>query len=987
MPVGVGAFARLLRRLHVFFTASVVFVALKVAQRLLAWTDPSPARYRLAWSRVHTWCAYRLLGLALKRRGFWVKCCQYVASRGDVLPPEYPAVLNACLDACPADDAEVIRAAVEGELGGRAIEDVFDHFDAARPIASASIAQVHFARLRETGRDVVLKVQHPGVRKFLMQDLRDLSDILNWVSMFEPEFDLRPMMEAWIEMVPYETDFRNEIENVKRVRELFEKAPEILRTRARVPEPIEEMSTETLFVMEYVDGCRIADLAGAGHEQVDRERLVTEITKSFALQLHISGNFNGDPHPGNFLVDESVPGALPVLLDFGISVPLDMETKLGFSRLVLAAVENDSYSLLQSFSDMGIHLNRADPVASMELIKFMFRTTVPQEQTVEESHAFKKRMLQHREKSKVENVEVKSGKIPPGGDDSVYKRPLIDAYPGHLVFFMRSLALLRGLATTLGVRHAYLPVLQKYATEALFDACPKDQRAKELIYRVPVADRESLPRSLSYWRSQRVQSRLEKVLKLLDDHGLFIGCQVAVYHKGELIVDTAAGRRGKHNPRPVQSDAVFNGFNVSEALVSVLFAQMQDEYLVDKTDLLGIRWPQFAVNGKEKTTVQHLLSHTTGIPAFAAKNLTLARLHDDRNGILGDLLRAEPVHKPGKHHEHRFYDLNFGYLAAGMIEHVTGESYINRFEHLTKKLDIADECFCGNLPPSLQADSPTNRVASLSNSILEDLEQGAQDHAGSGEPHASGDDNMGKLYSGDDTMDKAKTAFETILSHQGAPAAGGAAGIDANLLENLPMYFLEPAFFNHPFMRSACVPSANAHFSARALAKVFAVLANDGVVGGKRVLRRGRVREMMRPHFDSRADSPPSSSDRLSPAAHGVAYGAGLPLHDTVKDGHLRRRSAIGCIGIGGTTAFAIPRERFAIAVTVNKLNFVSAASAAIVILVCKSLGMPIPVEFARMEMMAKKIREENRRNGVEADLFQSMKDALAANVASVGGT
>lgn len=241
---------------------------------------------------------------------------------------------------------------------------------------------------------------------------------------------------------------------------------------------------------------------------------------------------------------------------------------------------------------------------------------------------------------------------------------------------------------------------------------------------------------------------------------------------------------------------------------------------------------------------------------------------------------------------------------------------------------------------------------------------------------------MGKLYSGDDTMDKAKMAFETILSHQGIPSSSSAPDLDAKLLEHLPMYFLEPAFFNHPLMRGSCVPSANAHVSARALAKLFAVLAGDGSVGGNRVLRRGRVREMMRPHYDSHPDAP-ASSDRLSPAAHGVAYGAGLPLHDTVKDGHVRRRSAIGCIGIGGTTAFAIPKERFAIAVTVNKLNFVSAASAAIVILVCKTLGVPIPVEFARMEMMAKKIREENRRKGVEADLFQSMKDALAANVAS----
>ncbi len=87
----------------------------------------------------------------------------------------------------------------------------------------------------------------------------------------------------------------------------------------------------------------------------------------------------------------------------------------------------------------------------------------------------------------------------------------------------------------------------------------------------------------------------------------------------------------------------------------------------------------------------------------------------------------------------------------------------------------------------------------------------------------------------------------------------------------------------------------------------------------------------------------------------GAAYGAGMQLYDTVKDGRVRERSAIGCIGIGGTMAFAIPQERFAIAITVNKLNFVSAAAAAIVILVCRTLGVPMPVEFATMETNAKK--------------------------------
>lgn len=714
---------------------------------------------------------------------------------------------------------------------------------------------------------------------------------------------------------------------------------------------------------------------------------------------------------GNFLVDKTTPGGKPVLLDFGISVALENETKLGFSRLVLAAVDNDSFSLLQSFADMGIRLNRADPAASMELIKFMFRTTVPRDQTVEESQRFRRRMLQHRDNSRLEKTSIIAvdcrSDSERAQDDSVYKRPLIDAYPGHLVFFMRSLALLRGIAGMLDVRHAYLPVLRSYAARALHDACPEEERCRSVVYE---PNEENRSPTLFYRRARKVQSRLEKVLTLLADHDLLIGCQVAVYHRDELIVDTAAGRMGKHNPRPVRNDSLFNGFNASEALVAVLFAQMQDEYLVDYTDYLGIRWPEFEVNGKRKMTIAHLLSHRTGLSNVIPRQLPMSRLREDWDGIIQQLVDAQPEHTPGFHHEHRFYDLTFGWIAAGMLERVTGESFCKRLETLTTALGVEDECYCGNMPEELQADVTTSRVACLSNSILEDLELGAKFQKGSarvrdGAPSdesqtsessdengddsdvsddsddsecARADDNLGRLYGGDDSMAKARKAMETITNRDG----GSGDSFDKNVIDSLPMYFLEPAFFNHPMMRASCIPSANAHFSARALAKVFAALANDGEVEGRRILEKGRVARMMETLYDSGSENTKAHEPK-QPLRQCTAWGAGLRLYDTVRGGDVKEKSAIGCSGLGGTMAFAIPDERFAIAITVNKLNFVSAATAAIVILVCKTLGIAMPVEYAEMEREASRIRAKKRKNGStsRADLFTSMRDALAANV------
>jgi len=294
-------FALLSRRLHIYITAFALYFLLYSTRFFLNNLRVDNRRRKRVWATVHLLCARRLMHLARVRGGFWTKFCQYIAARSDVFPLQYSTVLSACLDACPADSPAVVRSVVEGQLGGKSIEDVFAHFDPANPIASASIAQVHTATLREDGRKVVLKVQHPTVRQFLLQDLTDLARILAFLGQVQPDYDLRPMMESWIRMVPLECDFRHETQNMLRVRKLFEEIPQELATIARVPEPIEYLSTDLLLVMEYVDGCKISDLAN-DDSGVDKERLVEEITKAFALQLHVSGFFNGDQHSGNFLV-------------------------------------------------------------------------------------------------------------------------------------------------------------------------------------------------------------------------------------------------------------------------------------------------------------------------------------------------------------------------------------------------------------------------------------------------------------------------------------------------------------------------------------------------------------------------------------------------------------------------------------------------------------------------------------------------------------
>lgn len=966
MPVLPSSVRYLPRRLHIFSTAAVVYILLKVTSVLNRLLSRTGDRADDAWSAANTRAARRILRTATARRGLWIKCCQYVAARSDALPPEYAEVLSQSLDNCPPTPARAVLGCVNEQLRqtergqrwreerGREVEvhDLFDGFDPEKPIASASIAQVHTATLREGGRRVVLKVQHPGIRPMLLQDLEDLKTLLLWIAGAEPAFDMRPVLDAWIEMVPRETDFINEMRNHQAVRDTLtgEEIPH-LAAHAYVPDPIPELTSDKLFVMEFIDGCKVTDVETMDKHGVDRERMIAEITRSFGSQLFVAKVFSGDPHPGNFLIHDLENGGQPVLLDFGICVDVVQKTRLGFARLILAAIDNDSYSLIQSLGDVGVKLNRADPVASLDIIKYLFRTTAPREQSQLEQAAFRKDLearksdIKRNEKDTTVN-EAFEGELPDSQKQPKKRewRSPIDSFPGDLVFFFRSLGMLRGLAVKLGVRHSYLETLRPFAEHALHASCPEDERLKEHVYR---------PLHAKGRKAGRAGAILEKIFSRLREKDMMIGMQVAVYKEGELALNMASGQRARYDLRPVKPNSVFNSFSSTKGLSSILFASLQDEYDIQYEDLVTKHWPEYAAGGKGETTVGQLLSHSAGLPYALPEELPMTRLRDDWQGIIKHLEEAEPSFKPGSKSE--YHALTFGWLVAGLISRATGSTYQEHLRTLTEKLEIQDECYCGTMPEELLPDVPGSRVASISSAIYEDLRDGPigkllkqANTKGKGEVEAR---EVNDAKSPDDVDDvTAKTGdvkgqADKILKDLNLPGAG---------ISKAPAYILDVNFFNHPVLRAGFVPSANGHFSARALAKLFGAVANDGVVDGTRILAPGRAKKMRTKFFDI-----DFRGNR--------GWGAGLTLYDAI-DGHDKEHKhiAIGHGGIGGSFAFAIPSENFAMAVTLNKLNAVSLSAAIVIAVVCKAFKVPTPSWYHMFAGRAMQTFKEGSQEGFE---------------------
>ena len=399
---------RAARSLAVTTLAARVYLgykAITLAEQRLHIKDAAERR-----SRHHADSARRLYELAIRRQGLLIKFGQIIGSRPDLVPDEYIGVLSRLQDQVPPRPFQVIKRRVEAQLR-RPLGDVFGGFD-EKPIAAASLAQVHRARLKRPaaghrdgngkwemgngeghsglgpgatggawdGRDVAVKVQYPGIQNVVENDLRNIRFLLRILARFEKNLDFTPIIEEISHNVPLELDFINEGHNAELIAKNFAQGtqgwgPEPqaggLGTEPRgdviVPKIIWEYSTRRVLVMEYLEGIKITDLAGLERAGIDRQAVAQLVIDAYCEQLYLHGMFHADPHPGNLFVQ---PGPRLVMLDFGLCRQLDDKFRLGYARLVNAMLSWNVGDMVQAFLDLGVKVrNPADTKVYLELGK------------------------------------------------------------------------------------------------------------------------------------------------------------------------------------------------------------------------------------------------------------------------------------------------------------------------------------------------------------------------------------------------------------------------------------------------------------------------------------------------------------------------------------------------------------------------------------------------------------------------------------------
>jgi ubiquinone biosynthesis protein len=276
--------------------------------------------------------------------GTFVKVGQMLSGRADLLPPDVVSELSHLQDDVAPASPEAITALVEQEIG-RPLATVFRHFD-MEPIGAASIAQVHAATLVD-GREVVVKVQRPGIEELVERDLDALLRLARSVERRAPwarPYQIGALAGEFADRLRDELDFRLEAANTSTIARNLETNADV-----HIPDVHAELSTRRVLTMEKLRGVSVRDGDEIDRRGLDRQELADRLVGCYLRQLLVDGVYHADPHPGNILVlEESRIG----LIDFGAVGRLDAVQQEALKEMLLAIARRDPEAVLTAVLDV-----------------------------------------------------------------------------------------------------------------------------------------------------------------------------------------------------------------------------------------------------------------------------------------------------------------------------------------------------------------------------------------------------------------------------------------------------------------------------------------------------------------------------------------------------------------------------------------------------------------------------------------------------------
>ena len=286
----------------------------------------------------------------------FIKIGQSLSTRADLIPLEYIQELSQLQDNVPPFSTDEAIAVIEGELG-KPVYDLFDDFE-IEPLASASLGQVHRAKLY-TGKEVVVKVQRPGLEKIFNLDFEVVNRLIRILTRFFKSFkkyNLEAVHEEFFEILFREIDYVHEGKNAERFRTNFRGYSQI-----KVPKIHCKYSTKKILTLEYLPGIKVDDRAALEANNINLDNIIKLGICSYLKQLLIDGFFQSDPHPGNMAVSQR--GEL-IFYDFGTMAEVKTFANDQMIQVFFAVLKKDTDTVVDNLVYMGLiePLNDMTPV-------------------------------------------------------------------------------------------------------------------------------------------------------------------------------------------------------------------------------------------------------------------------------------------------------------------------------------------------------------------------------------------------------------------------------------------------------------------------------------------------------------------------------------------------------------------------------------------------------------------------------------------------
>lgn len=306
-------------------------------RRLLFWRRKKPHEHYRRAERVR---------LALESLGAtFIKFGQVLSTRPDLIPPDITAELEKLQEQVPPFPSAEAIALVENELGG-SVDELFTEFD-SEPFAAGSLGQVHRA-VHKNGAILAVKIRRPEVVQLVESDLSLMMELAILIEQYIPEshaFDPIGLVSHFSRTIRRELNYRREAHTLKEFGKLFQDDATLA-----VATVFDDLSTESVLTMQYIDGYRINDSKKLATARIRPKDIAANGARVFMKQAFEFGIFHGDPHPGNIRI---LPDGSLCLLDYGMIGLLDENKRDQLVDLLTAVSQNDVQRTVELVQQIG----------------------------------------------------------------------------------------------------------------------------------------------------------------------------------------------------------------------------------------------------------------------------------------------------------------------------------------------------------------------------------------------------------------------------------------------------------------------------------------------------------------------------------------------------------------------------------------------------------------------------------------------------------